>query len=126
MTPRYGALPDQGCIEVRGADAAAFLHGQLSRTVDSLDASRAPLAGWHDAKGRVRALLRVVRLPDRWLLLAPRDVRRVHGRAGFGCSCCERKSRSSRRTSGTPRRSSGRTTRGSPRTPYRPVRPSAA
>jgi folate-binding protein YgfZ len=74
MTPRYGPLPDLGCIEVRGADAAAFLHGQLSRTVDSLDGSRAPLAGWHDAKGRVRALLRIVRLPDRWLLLAPRDA----------------------------------------------------
>jgi tRNA-modifying protein YgfZ len=74
MTPRYGPLPEQGCIEVRGTDAAAFLHGQLSRTVDTLDGTRAPLAGWHDAKGRLRALLRVLRMPDRWLLLAPRDV----------------------------------------------------
>jgi folate-binding protein YgfZ len=74
MTPRYGPQPEQGCIEVRGADAAAFLQGQLSRTVDSLDGTRAPLAGWHDAKGRVRALARVLRLPDKWLLLAPQDV----------------------------------------------------
>lgn len=74
MTPRYCPLPELGCIEVRGADAAAFLHGQLSRTVDSLDGSHAPLAGWHDARGRVRALLRVLRLPDRWLLLTKRDV----------------------------------------------------
>jgi tRNA-modifying protein YgfZ len=74
MTPRYCLLPELGCIEVRGADAAAFLHGQLSRTVDSLDGAHAPLAGWHDARGRVRALLRVLRLPDRWLLLTARDV----------------------------------------------------
>jgi folate-binding protein YgfZ len=74
MTPRYGPLPEHGCLEVRGADAAAFLHGQLSRTIDTLDGSHAPLAGWHDAKGRLRALFRVLRTRDRWLLLAPRDV----------------------------------------------------
>jgi folate-binding protein YgfZ len=74
MTPRYGPLPEQGCIEVRGADAGAFLHGQLSRAVDSLDGTRAPLAGWHDAKGRLRALVRVLRMPDRWLLLTPQSV----------------------------------------------------
>jgi folate-binding protein YgfZ len=74
MTPSYGPQPELGCIEVRGADAGAFLHGQLSRTVDSLDGTHAPLAGWHDAKGRLRALLRVLRLQDRWLLIGPRDV----------------------------------------------------
>jgi folate-binding protein YgfZ len=74
MSPRYCPLFEQACIEVRGADAAAFLHGQLSRTVETLDEAFAPLAGWHDAKGRLRALVRVVRQPDRWLLLLPRDV----------------------------------------------------
>ena len=74
MSPRYCPLSDQGCIEVRGADAAAFLHAQLSRTVDTLVESLAPLAGWHDAKGRLRALPRVIRQPDRWLLLLPRDI----------------------------------------------------
>jgi folate-binding protein YgfZ len=74
MTARYGLLPDLGCIEVRGADAAAFLHGQLSRALDTLDGTRAPLAGWHDAKGRLRALVRVLRLPDRFVLLTPRSV----------------------------------------------------
>jgi len=74
MTARYCLLPALGCIEVRGADGAAFLHGQLSRTVDSLDGTLAPLAGWHDARGRLRALLRVLRLADRWLLLTARDL----------------------------------------------------
>ena len=64
---------DRVCIEVRGADAAAFLHGQLSRAVVDLDAADAPLAGWADARGRVRALFRVCRLPERWLLVTPRD-----------------------------------------------------
>jgi tRNA-modifying protein YgfZ len=74
MLPRLCILSSYACVEVRGADAAAFLHGQLSRSVDSLDASRAPLAGWHDARGRVRALFRVVRRPDAWWLLTQRDV----------------------------------------------------
>ena len=74
MTPRYCATPSYGCIEVRGADAASFLHGQLSRAVDALDGAEAPLAGWHDPRGRVRALLRVVRGADRWLLVTQSDV----------------------------------------------------
>ena len=73
MAPRYSLLTDHACIEVRGRDAAAFLHGQLSQTVADLPPASAPLAGWHDAKGRVRALFRVLRLPDRWLLIAPRE-----------------------------------------------------
>src|SRR5262245_35072578 len=74
MPPRYSLLTSYACVEVRGADAAAFLHAQLSRAVDSLDASSAPLAGWHDARGRVRALFRVVRRPEAWWLLTPREV----------------------------------------------------
>jgi folate-binding protein YgfZ len=61
-------------IEARGADAAEFLQGQLSCGVQSLDQSSAPLAGWHDARGRVRALFRVLRLDDRWLLATARDT----------------------------------------------------
>ena len=74
MTPRYCPSPSYGCIEVRGADAANFLHAQLSRAVDALDGAFAPLAGWHDARGRVRALLRVVRRADRWWLVTQSDV----------------------------------------------------
>jgi folate-binding protein YgfZ len=73
MTTEYSALTDSVCIEARGADAGPFLHGQLSRSVAALDPSQAPLAAWLDAKGRVRAVVRVHRLPDRWLLVAPRD-----------------------------------------------------
>ena len=74
MTPRYCPSLPYACIEARGADSARFLNGQMSRALDTLDASRAPLAGWHDPRGRVRALLRVVRRADRWWLVTPADV----------------------------------------------------
>ena len=73
MPVSYAALGTRACIEVRGADAAAFLHGQLTRAVLSLDAADAPLAGWADARGRIRALFRVLQLSERWLLVTPRD-----------------------------------------------------
>lgn len=73
MAPRYSLLTDHACIEARGRDAGPYLHSQLSQAVADLGPASAPLAGWHDAKGRVRALFRVLRLPDRWLLVAPRD-----------------------------------------------------
>jgi folate-binding protein YgfZ len=73
MSLQFSALHDSVCIEVRGADAAAFLQGQLTQALLGLDPADAPLAGWADARGRVRAVLRVCRLPDRWLLVAPRD-----------------------------------------------------
>lgn len=73
MAARYCNLTDRTVIAVRGADAGAFLHGQLSQALASLGPDAAPLAAWHDARGRVRALVRVHRLPDHWLLVAPRD-----------------------------------------------------
>jgi folate-binding protein YgfZ len=73
MSLCYAALDTRACIEVRGADAAAFLHGQLTQSVLSADAGDAPLAGWADARGRIRALFRVLRLPERWLLVTTRE-----------------------------------------------------
>jgi folate-binding protein YgfZ len=70
---QYSALRETVCIDVRGADAAEFLHGQLTAAVRALDPSEAPLAAWADARGRVRAVVRVCRLQDRWLLVTPRD-----------------------------------------------------
>lgn len=74
MSASFCRLPGYAILEVRGRDAAEFLQGQLSRAVESLDSSQAPLAGWHDARGRVRALFRVLRLPDRWLLVTASDT----------------------------------------------------
>jgi folate-binding protein YgfZ len=73
MALQYAALRDTICLEARGADAATFLHAQLSRAIADSGRDFAPLSAWADARGRVRALLRVCRLADRWLLVTPRD-----------------------------------------------------
>ncbi len=73
MPLRHATLQDRVCFEARGPEAAAFLHGQLSRSVLTLEPADAPLAAWADARGRVRAVLRIVQLPERWLLVTPRE-----------------------------------------------------
>ncbi len=71
MPPTYSPLPSYACLEVRGADARAFLQAQLTQSLEpSPGDHRAPLAAWLDARGRTRALLRVFELPDRWVLAA--------------------------------------------------------
>lgn len=48
-------LPHWGVIRARGADAAAFLHGQLTSDVAQLGPDQARLAGFCSAKGRLQA-----------------------------------------------------------------------
>jgi folate-binding protein YgfZ len=60
MTSHYtldGAAPlaHLGLIRAAGADAATFLHGQLTSDVALLDTARARLAGYCSAKGRLLA-----------------------------------------------------------------------
>lgn len=54
-------LPDLSVIEARGADAVAFLQGQLTNDVSALDGGRACLAGYCTAKGRLLASMVVWR-----------------------------------------------------------------
>ena len=48
-------LDDWGVIRAAGADAASFLHNQLTNDVLALDGSHARLAGFCTAKGRMQA-----------------------------------------------------------------------
>ena len=48
-------LLDWGVIRAQGADAASFLHGQLTQDVALLDRDHARLAGFCTAKGRLLA-----------------------------------------------------------------------
>jgi tRNA-modifying protein YgfZ len=68
-SPKLGRRAQTACIEVTGADATAFLHGQLSQRVERTEHQTAPLAAWSDARGRVRALLRAIPADAGWLLL---------------------------------------------------------
>lgn len=48
-------LADWGLIRARGADAASFLHGQLTQDVTALGSTDVRLAGYCSAKGRLLA-----------------------------------------------------------------------
>jgi tRNA-modifying protein YgfZ len=64
------ALDDIGLIRAEGVDAASFLQGQLTQDVAALDTTRATLAGYCSAKGRLLASLVVWRPADDVFLLA--------------------------------------------------------
>jgi folate-binding protein YgfZ len=59
-------------VSGRGKDAYDFLHRQLTNDPPARD-DRFVLAAWNDAKGRVRALFRIVRGAEGPLLIAERD-----------------------------------------------------
>ena len=68
-------LDDLGVIRARGADAAAFLQGQLTNDVLGLDDGHARLAAFCSAKGRMQASFVVWRNgPDELLLACARDL----------------------------------------------------
>lgn len=68
-------LTDWGVIRAQGADAASFLHGQLTQDFALLDRDHARLAGFCTAKGRLLATMVGWRGGDDEILLAlPADT----------------------------------------------------
>jgi tRNA-modifying protein YgfZ len=63
-------LSDWGVIRAEGADAAKFLHGQLTQDIEHLQPGASCLAGYCSAKGRLMATFVVHRLHQDELLLA--------------------------------------------------------
>ncbi len=71
----FTPLPDLGVIRAQGADAASFLHGQLTQDVALQTTAQARLAGYCSAKGRLLASFVVVkREAEDLLLICPRDL----------------------------------------------------
>ncbi len=68
------ALPRFGVLAASGADARAFLHGQLTNDIEHLDPARARRAGWCSARGRLLATLLVVPHGEGYLLQLARDL----------------------------------------------------
>ena len=62
-------LPYLASLRVTGADAHGFLQNQLSADLRLVSPTQGLLAGWHDPKGRVLAFLRVLPVPDGFLLV---------------------------------------------------------
>lgn len=68
-------LADLAVLSTRGADAATFLHGQLSQDVQSLTADQARLGAYCSAKGRMLASGLLLRpAPDEVLWVLSADV----------------------------------------------------
>ena len=68
-------LAHLGVIKVEGADAAKFLHGQLTQDFELLGLSEARLAAFCSAKGRMQAsFYGFKRSPTEILLICNRDV----------------------------------------------------
>lgn len=72
--PETAASATLGAIAVSGADAETFLQAQISNDVAALGPDDSRLAAWCDAKGRVQAIVRVLRRGDDLLLLLPRAL----------------------------------------------------
>jgi hypothetical protein len=69
------SLDELGALRARGADAVAFLQGQLSNDLTRLSPERSLLAGYHNPQGRVIALLRLLHFaPDDLLAVLPREL----------------------------------------------------
>ncbi|HEV2331623.1 MAG TPA: folate-binding protein [Gammaproteobacteria bacterium] len=64
-------LSQEGLIRVSGADAVAFLQGQLSTDIEQLTPDWSQLSSWSNAKGRVVTLLRLFRHGDDIYLALP-------------------------------------------------------
>ncbi len=62
-------------LRIHGADATAFLQGQLSNDVEALEVGATQLAGYHNPQGRVIALLRLARVaPAEILAQLPQEL----------------------------------------------------
>jgi len=69
MMPRPFPLECLRALLVTGPDARSFLQNQLSSDLNDVTATRGQLSGWHDPKGRVLAVLRVLPHPEGFLLV---------------------------------------------------------
>lgn len=74
MNSRPFPLPALQSLAATGADAEKFLQGQLSSDLGGLASSGGQLSAWHDAKGRVLAILRVLAWNEGYLLVLPASL----------------------------------------------------
>ncbi|WDD93921.1 folate-binding protein [Burkholderia sp. FERM BP-3421] len=70
----YTLLPQFGIIDVAGADAATFLHSQLTNDIEHLDLGAARLAGYCSPKGRLLASFLAWRAGHDVRLLVSKDL----------------------------------------------------
>jgi folate-binding protein YgfZ len=69
-----GPLPHLGLLRIAGADAAAFLQGQLSNDTRRLSGGTSVLAAYSNVQGRVAAVLRLLPHSSGIMALLPREL----------------------------------------------------
>jgi hypothetical protein len=67
-------LDDLTVVRITGPDTNAYLQGQLTADLDQLTASRSRLACLNSPKGRVQAVVWLVRIDEGVLLVCPREI----------------------------------------------------
>lgn len=75
MHSRPFPMPALAALAVSGVDARAFLQAQLSADIEEVTATRGQLSAWHDPKGRVLVIVRVLPAADGFLLVMPAALR---------------------------------------------------
>ncbi len=73
-SPSLCPLSKVGFIRLEGEDTARFLHNQLSQDVETFRTNTAPLAAWHSPAGKVKAIVRILRVDNYWLLITTNDL----------------------------------------------------
>lgn len=61
-------------LRASGADAQTFLQGQLSNDIRAVDAHRSQLSSYNTPKGRMLAILRILRRGDDYVLQLPQEL----------------------------------------------------
>ncbi len=69
--PHLIHLTDYACLTVSGEDATSFLQGQLSNDVNAIGANAGQLTSLNTAKGRVMAMIRLLRTDEATFLVLP-------------------------------------------------------
>ena len=73
-TTRIAKLEHLGLLLAAGEDARAFLHAQLTNSIENLQPGQARHAGWCTAKGRLLATFLVIPRSGGFLLQVSRDL----------------------------------------------------
>lgn len=68
------ALSDSGILYIGGEDAQEFLQNQLSNDISHIDANKAQLSSFSNAKGRMIAIFRVIQIDGGYLLIMPKSI----------------------------------------------------
>ncbi len=72
--PYYLDLEPLSLLRIHGEDAESFLQGQLSNDISKLGTAQAQLHAWCNPKGRILAILRIMRDENGFWALLPDDL----------------------------------------------------